>query len=155
VGTAATQFFRSIGGTIGVAIFGSLLSTRFGYWFGQQVPESARTALSPEVLRVVSNPQSLMQSGEGQASGGGLAAIVAANPQLQPVVDQLAQAVRASLALTIDDIFRISFVLVLLATVLSLFLPEIPLGKRLGAAAPHDARPVVSEDAALPAGGLH
>ena len=128
VATAATQFFRSIGGTIGVAIFGSLLSTRFTYWLDQQLPQATRAALPAELLALLGNPQILVQGGQG-GPGEQIQGLLAADPQLQPLVQQFFQAMRSSLALTLDDVFRIGFVLTALACVLVFFLPEIPLRK--------------------------
>ena len=125
VATASTQFFRSIGGTIGVAIFGSLLGTRFTYWLDQQLPDATRAALPAQLLSILEDPQVLVQGTSAEA----IQTLLAADPRLQPLIQEVFQALRASLALTLGDIFRIGFVLTAVACVLTFFLPEIPLRK--------------------------
>lgn len=134
VATASTQFFRSIGGTIGTALFGSVLNTRFGYWLGEELPPATRAALPPDVLNLLSNPQALVNGPASQAIQG----LLTSNPQLQPVVLQLLDAMRTSLAYTLDDVFRVGFVLAAVATLVTVFLPEIPLRKTEGATPPPD-----------------
>jgi MFS family permease len=38
--TSATTFFRSIGGSFGVAIFGAIFTNRLGYWLPRELPRS-------------------------------------------------------------------------------------------------------------------
>lgn len=135
VATASTQFFRSIGGTVGVAIFGSLLSTRFEYWVGEKLAAGPRSVLPPGLADVIRNPQALVAGPAAQA----LADFRVANPALEPAVSLILTAMRESLANTLDDVFRIGFILAVVATGLTLLLPEIPL--RRSERAPVAARP--------------
>jgi hypothetical protein len=41
VATAASTFFRSIGGSFGVAIFGAIFANRLAYWLPRSLPASA------------------------------------------------------------------------------------------------------------------
>ena len=58
--TAGVNFFRSMGGAFGVAIFGSILSNRLDYWLPRLVPaealqgtDSAALTASPEVVQAL------------------------------------------------------------------------------------------------------
>ncbi len=60
VATSSSQFFRSIGGTIGVSVLGSLIAQRMSLGLGslsEDIP-----ALSPEQLRTIAEPQALLDS---------------------------------------------------------------------------------------------
>jgi EmrB/QacA subfamily drug resistance transporter len=61
--TAATNFFRSMGGAFGVAIFGSILANRLDYWLPKLVPaealqgaDSSALTASPEVVHALPAP---------------------------------------------------------------------------------------------------
>jgi EmrB/QacA subfamily drug resistance transporter len=56
IATSATQFFRSIGGAIGVAIMGSRLSS--------SVTRAVQRNPDSEIARLLRNPQTLAQSGQ-------------------------------------------------------------------------------------------
>src|SRR5262249_33691956 len=58
--TAVTQFARSIGSTLGAAVFGSLLINRFGSALHEALPQSAQAVIPAEQLARVSNPQVLL-----------------------------------------------------------------------------------------------
>ena len=51
--TASTTFFRSIGGSFGIAIFGAIFVNRLGYWLPRDIPASAHLdpAAIPKLLR--------------------------------------------------------------------------------------------------------
>jgi hypothetical protein len=55
--TSSTIFFRSIGSTVGVAAFGSMMLTRYHEEFGRAVPAQ----LPPRLMTYFSNPLLLMQ----------------------------------------------------------------------------------------------
>lgn len=56
--TAATQFFRQIGGAVGTAIFTSIMLGRFGSRFAAGTPAGA----PPEVVAAFKNPLQLVQT---------------------------------------------------------------------------------------------
>ena len=60
VATSAIQFLRSMGGAIGAAIFGAVLSNRFGGAMERAMPAAAAAALPPDLLAAFKNPQALM-----------------------------------------------------------------------------------------------
>ncbi len=121
--TSAVAFFRNIGGTVGVAVMGSLMASSFQNRVADSMPQALSNALSPEALATVSNPQALLNP-EAQA------AIAAQFPAGQEgLFAQLLDTLRTSLAGSISLVFMIGVGVVVLAWLINLFLEEIPLRK--------------------------
>jgi len=128
VATSSTQFFRSIGGTLGMAIFGSVMTSRFASEFTTIISPDVREALPPGQLSALAhNPQALM-SPEAQAQlqnefshmgsqGTGL---------FQHLMDSLRHALSSAIA----EVFLIALILVLVALAATIFLKEIQLQGR-------------------------
>jgi EmrB/QacA subfamily drug resistance transporter len=115
--TASTQFFRSIGSTMGVSIFGSVLLTIYKHDFANGIPPG-----TPAIaLKPFSNPLMLQQilpqleAGFGKYPGG---------PQLLKV---LLGNVRTSLVHGIHEIFFVGAIIMCGAVVLNGFLREVRL----------------------------
>src|SRR6266850_82225 len=115
------QFWRNIGGTIGVAIFGAILSHDLPKKIQENV---AALNLPPAIVSNLStstSPQAIFDPAR-------IAALRASvPPALQPVIDQILVAVRAALALTIHEVFLYATVIVGIAAVVSVFLKEVPI----------------------------
>ncbi len=115
--TASTQFFRSIGSTLGVAIFGSMLLTLYKNDFNAAVPKGV-PALA---LKPFANPLMLVQikprlvAAFGQYPGG------------KELLDQLMGNVRVALIHGLQVIFLAGAVAMALGIVVNLMLPEVPL----------------------------
>jgi EmrB/QacA subfamily drug resistance transporter len=107
--TSAAQFFRSIGGTIGVASFGAVLNARLA---------SALSA-SPLGLPPGASPQDLLSSP---------AAVAAFPPAMR-------SAVQAALADAITGVFALAVPLIVIGFVLSWLLEEVPLRTTVAAGA--------------------
>src|SRR5712692_3840945 len=121
VGTSQIQFWRNVGGTVSSAIL------------GQRLPG----AISEQVGKVKLPPGFKVPAGASASNANSLlnpAAIAAAKaklpPQMVPVFDQVIHAIRTALALTLHDLFLIAIVLIALALVASLLLPDVPLRSR-------------------------
>jgi hypothetical protein len=119
--TASTQFFRSIGSTMGVAIFGSVLLTIYKQDFNSGIPH----ATPPIALKPFSNPLMLAQirpqleAGFGRYPGGlELLKVLLAN-------------VRTALVHGIHAIFVIGAVIMVGAVLLNAFLPEVRLKSKM------------------------
>jgi EmrB/QacA subfamily drug resistance transporter len=115
--TASIQFFRSIGSTLGVAIFGSVFLSLYKQGFESTAPKF----LPPQALKPFENPLLLFQiqprlkAAFGQYPGG------------QQILDQLMQNVRVSLVHGLQVIFWIGAVTILIVVGLSFALREIKL----------------------------
>jgi EmrB/QacA subfamily drug resistance transporter len=128
VATSASTFFRSIGGSIGLAVLGSVMSNRFASHLMTSIPESVRSAVPPDTLSsMVNNPQALvspdaqvkMREMFAQLGNGGAS-----------LFDQLLHGLRQALASAISEVFLIGFAIALVGLVTTFFLKEIPLRKR-------------------------
>ena len=135
--TSVTQFARSIGGTLGAALFGSLLINRFGSALTEALPPSAAAVIPAEQLDRVQNPQVLLNPEIAATIQEGLSA---AGPQAAQAYDALIGAIRIALATSLHETFVAGAVIVALGALIVLFLQEIPLRKTFadapGAGAP-------------------
>jgi EmrB/QacA subfamily drug resistance transporter len=115
--TASTAFFRSIGSTLGVAIFGSVLLTSYHRDLMVGIPSDTPAA----ALKLFSNPLLLRQMGPkllqafGQSPGG------------LRVLQMLLANVRTALMHGLQRIFFASAVIMSLAVLLHLALRDVPL----------------------------
>ncbi len=131
VATSQIQFWRNVGGTVGTAVLGSILSNRLP---GNVRERIAGLNLPPQVT-------------QGFTSGGGspqalfdptrLAALRASMPpQLAPMFDRVIGAIRLALADTLHDLFLYAALVLVVALVASVMLKEVPLRARQAAAGP-------------------
>jgi EmrB/QacA subfamily drug resistance transporter len=104
VATSAVTFFRSMGASLGTAIFGAILSSRIAYHLSAELPGSGDTVIS---------------SG-AEAISGGAAAIKTLPPA---IADKILQA----FVLSFQDIFLWAIPITLLAFLIAWFLRDIPL----------------------------
>lgn len=125
--TATLQFFRSIGGTIGIAIFGSLLTSRFTQELPKHIPPTLHRLLPSTTLSTVSNPSVLLSPTAAHALTARFAAF---GPAGRAMAAQLLFAVRDALAIATSEVFRLGSGLLLVAVLLACFLREIPLRTR-------------------------
>jgi EmrB/QacA subfamily drug resistance transporter len=127
VATSSTIFFRSIGGSVGLAVFGSVMSNRFASNFTHVLPPLAKTMIPPERLDfLVRNPQALV-SIEAQNQ---LKEIFSAfGPQGAAFFEQVLQALRQALESALSEVFLIVTGVLIVAFIVNFFIKEIPLRK--------------------------
>jgi hypothetical protein len=113
VGTASINFFRQIGGTFSVAVFGSYLATNFATKLANAVP--------PQFSTLVEDPQILLRP----ESVAALAASIDAQEPGRSA--EVIGAARVALAESITDIFLVGVGVVALGLLIGLFLPKIEL----------------------------
>jgi MFS family permease len=115
--TASTTFFRSIGSTLGVAIFGSILLTNYHRDFARGVPagvpESALKAFSNPLLLAQMRPQ--LEETFSRYSDG------------NEILQTLFAHVRTALLHGLQQIFFTSAVVMGLAVVLNVLLRDVKL----------------------------
>ncbi len=127
--TASTQFFRAMGSTVGVAVFGSVLLSMFHQDFQQNIPPGT----PDRALAAFKNPllvvqfRSRLEAAFGQYPGGA------------DLLHRLMENVRNALVHGLHAIFVIGALLMVIGVVVNFFLREVPLQKR--AAAPPAAAP--------------
>lgn len=128
VATSSTQFFRSIGGSVGLAIFGAFLASRFSSYVESSTSAEVRDALDPATLEELSSsPNALVAPDSLQRVNAAFADLGERGGQLSA---DFLETMRVSLANAIGDIFTIALGLIIMALVLTLFLKEIPLKRR-------------------------
>ena len=127
--TSATQFYRSIGGTLGLALLGSFMVSRFTSGLEDSVTPAMKQALpaGQDISSLAGNPQALVNS---QALSDLRSGIAQSGPEGADLAEQLVRALRETLASAIGDVFLIGVVAVGLGFVATLFLKELPLAKR-------------------------
>lgn len=122
--TSGLVFFRSIGGTLGAAILGSVLTNRFPSAFAANLPESIRQRVAPEQLGLLRDPQALVSP---EAMARLQQAFGQLGPAGQQLFDQVMAALRVSLASAITELFAVGAVFMVLALLATAAIPEIPL----------------------------
>ncbi|RXZ76747.1 DHA2 family efflux MFS transporter permease subunit [Paenibacillaceae bacterium] len=125
--TASSQLFRNLGGTIGIAVMGSIMTSRLTH--NIQAASSAEgsidlSKLDPEtmeLLKPLQDPQILLNKPE-------LDKLQAALPeQLQGAVTHWIDMLRDALSSSLTTVFLVGATLLAIALLLVFFLREIPL----------------------------
>jgi EmrB/QacA subfamily drug resistance transporter len=123
--TSSAAFFRSVGGSFGLAIFGSIMNNRFTASLASSLPPDVINAVPPQQLdSLMHNPQALMSPEaltQLQQSLSNLGA------QGSTILQQVMQALRESLSVSISHVFFYAFFAVVLAFIINFFIREIPL----------------------------
>ncbi|MFC3883372.1 MDR family MFS transporter [Bacillus songklensis] len=124
VATASAQLFRQIGGTVGVAVMGTIMNLRMSDKIAEAGKEpGAQLAQNPQLVAQLKDldPQVLMDPAR-------LASIQAKIPaEFQPVFERLVGMLRDSLGYALTGVYWIAAFIVLTGFVLTFFLKEIPL----------------------------
>jgi EmrB/QacA subfamily drug resistance transporter len=118
--TSSLQFLRSIGGSLGAAIFGAILSNRFGSALHDNIPASLAANVPPKLIAALENPQALMNPELASR-------MPAAGLEGAGTMAPLVEAVRRALSSSLHDVFLVGAVVVSFAIVFSLLLVDIPL----------------------------
>jgi EmrB/QacA subfamily drug resistance transporter len=146
--SAASQFFRQIGGTLGVAILGAALTARLSGEITRTLPENVKTGATPPLLALAEDPQTMLNPFQLQKLRAGFEALGPGGSQL--FTDALST-MRVALAHALDGVFLVGATVMLVAIVANLFLPEIPLRRTIHAEDEAPAGHVAAEAAPTPA----
>ncbi len=127
VGTSQIQFWRNVGGTVSSAVLGSLLAQRLPGAIRAQVAGLHLPAgFTLPAAASSGNPNALFDPASIAAAKAKLP------PQAVPFFNEVLHAIRQALALTLHDLFIVAVVLIGLALIASLFMPDVPLRARRG-----------------------
>jgi len=130
VATSQVQFWRNLGGTVGTAVLGSILSR-------QLTPDIQARIAAVHLPGQFSLPSTSASSPQGVLDPKNLAHTRASFPaQFQPLYDQAVHAMRLGLADAIHDVFLIGAAILVVALVATLFLREVPIKRGRQAVAP-------------------
>ncbi|MGG4144346.1 MDR family MFS transporter [Paenibacillus algorifonticola] len=142
--TAAMQLFRNMGGTIGIAVMGTVLSTSLKNNLTELAQSGDAVDLSkldPKVAQefaVFANPQMLTNQPELEKLHQSLPA------DLQPLFTKMVDMLREALASSLSTVFLTGALILVGAVILTFFLKEIPL--RTSNTAPQPASPEAASD---------
>ena len=142
--TALTQFSRSIGGTVGAALFGSLLTNQFSPAITAAAGK-AGLAVPARVMDHLQNPQALVDPHAADALKD---ALVASSPQGADLYAGLLLVIKQGLSSALHDTFLTASLLLVGGVLLMLLLKEAPLRRRQRtpqAATAPDAAPAAAE----------
>jgi EmrB/QacA subfamily drug resistance transporter len=140
VATASATFFRQMGGTLGVAVFLSILFSTAG----STIADAFRTiAPTPEFQSALADPAvrdnpandvvlQIVHAGGASGSGGNVGGVLQDSSFLQHIDPRLAQPFLVGFSDAMDLVFLIAAGAMFLAFVLMLFLKEIPLRNQSG-----------------------
>ena len=117
VATSALQFYRTIGGTLGLALLGAVMTARFASRLESEISQTVRAALpSGELEALKDNPRGLMDESALQGIFANAGADAAG------LTSALAATLRDALAGAIGDVFTVSLALVTASVIATLFL---------------------------------
>jgi EmrB/QacA subfamily drug resistance transporter len=123
VGTSQVTFWRSLGGTMGTAILGSILTNRLP---GEVQSRIAGLPPSPRLaaIRSAGGTQALLDPSR-------LAQLkLTLPPDAVPAFDRLVEATRLGLAATLHDVFMLAAAIAVVALIATVFLKEVPLTRQ-------------------------
>jgi len=125
VATSQVQFWRSMGGTVGAAVLGSVLAHRLPQEITAQIGALGLPASAGALLdRGAQSAQSLLDPAK-------LAEARASLPtDMLPIFDRAQDAIKVALANTLHDMFLSAAVILAVAVVTSVFLKDVPLRAR-------------------------
>jgi hypothetical protein len=126
VTTSLNQFARSVGGTIGVAIMGSILTRRLNTELDASLPQRVRDEAPAALIDNATNPRILLDD-DSVASLRDRGFVPLFGDEGRALFDQTISAMQQGLASAITDVFLIATVLMAFACVIMLFLQEVPM----------------------------
>lgn len=129
VATSSTQFFRQIGNTVGVAVFGTLLTLNLTAELPAQVPMLAQAQSAGQSLDLSQAQASAMNP---QALRAGIEMAQSQSPELaamdtDTLVARVQQGLKTAFSNAITGMFATSLWIVILGLLVTLFIPVIPL----------------------------
>jgi len=128
VASASQQFFRQIGGTLGMAVAGTLVTTRVHGGLEDRLPRELTAVAPPETLRQLETPALLLSPSQMDRMREALASFSPNGATLY--VDTVA-AMRGALADGLHEVFIGGFIVALIAVTVSAFMPNVILRTRI------------------------
>jgi len=136
VATSNLTFFRQIGGSVGLAIVGTLFATGFGDRLGPELVNAGVPAEVADQLAATGASDRFTQIGESVRAG------LEANlpPQLQPLLEQILAGIYQAFSLAVASTFWLGVIMSAVALVaVVVALPEVPLRGLSREPRPHEA----------------
>jgi EmrB/QacA subfamily drug resistance transporter len=119
--SSSTQLFRQLGGTIGVAVMGTIMTTKMRHELVHGVTSEEKALLEQTGLSELKDPQILLDPDFLNNIKSSLSS------DMLPLFNDMKIHLQSSLGISIESVFFLGFATMLSAFLLSLFLKEIPL----------------------------
>jgi EmrB/QacA subfamily drug resistance transporter len=152
VATSNLTFFRQIGGSIGLAVLGTLFGTRLT----EEIPTQLTAAGVPPQFVQAFN-QAGGQGTDFVVVGGDLGQTIlnqvpeAFRPAVEPIIPNIVQGIQQAFSLSVASVFMVGVVTTIIALALAIGMKELPLRQTAGPApegAPADGDATASEPSA-------
>jgi hypothetical protein len=128
--TSAVQFFGNVGGTIGIAVMGSIMNNRFTAEMAKSIqglPANVREMIPPGILQTLTTGN--IQKINEMVTKTGLS--LQNNPVAVAMFKRFEGVMKAALANSISSVFIFGIMIMVAGLFLSFFLKEIPLRKSI------------------------
>jgi EmrB/QacA subfamily drug resistance transporter len=127
VATSSIPFVRSIGGSVALALFGTVLNNSFASRIMAQIPVDVKSAIPDAQLNaLVQNPQALVDpSAQAQLQ----AQLAHLGLQGQQLFQELMSGLKGALSSSVSAVFMAGFIIVAAGFFVHLLIQEIPLRK--------------------------
>lgn len=149
VSSSLIQFSRSVGGTIGVAVMGSLMTSRLQSELAAGLPGDVRQRAPAPLLDALQNPRILLDSGAmSRLHDQGFVPLFGSDADR--AFNEAVQSMKEALATSITEVFFISMLIMGVAFVLTFLLREAPLRTSYDVDAAFEGAPAESGPSAAP-----
>jgi EmrB/QacA subfamily drug resistance transporter len=149
IATSSTIFFRSIGGTIGIAVFGTLMTTSVSANLKGALPAEVQTRVPGELLTRLEDPQILLSP---TAMGKLREGFELLGADASGLFEETVSSMRGVLGDALGEVFFLGLIVAILAFFVSLLLKEVPLRTTVqDELLAGDAAPIPDETPANPA----
>jgi EmrB/QacA subfamily drug resistance transporter len=125
--TSAVPFFRSMGGAVGLAILGSVMTSRFTTDFIAKLPATIKTLIPPQVLSLMAHNPEVLVSPQAQQQ---LQTLLSRGPGGTAIYQQTLDILRGALNAGLVEVFVIALAITVPAFIISFFIKEVPLRKQ-------------------------
>lgn len=130
VATSALQFYRAIGGSLGLAVLGAYMTNRFQSQLAEKLPQQARDALGEDrIAQISENPAAMVDPNA-------LHTLTSQLGSSGVLADSLLSGLRDALANSVSGVFLLTFFIMLVAIAVVLFLVDRPLRTETGSVPP-------------------
>ena len=129
IATALTTFFRSLGGSLGLAVLGAIMHNRFASDLAHGLPASIKAVVPVEQITAMVNNLQALVSPEGQNRLKTMMSYLDPQGQ-QHLYERFFQWLRQSLAASLSSAFSFALLVLVAAFCFNLFIREVPLRRQ-------------------------
>lgn len=139
IATSSVLFFRSIGGTVGIAVFGTLMSTHVHDNLKGALPSGVQDRVPADLLARLEDPQILLSPSALEKLEAGFGLLGSDGSRL---FQETISSMRGVLGDALAEVFFLGLIVAIAAFFVSLFLKELPLRTSVHDEAPPERAPI-------------